>query len=89
VEFEWDTSKAATNVRKHGIPFELAVQVFADPARTEWRDDNLEEERLVTVGLVEGLELYVVYTVRAERVRLISARKATHDERKEYWNREV
>jgi hypothetical protein len=50
---------------------------------------NFEEERWVTVGLVEGIELYVVYTVRAERVRLISARKATRDERKEYWNREV
>ena len=89
MEFEWNTSKAATNVRKHGIPFELAVQVFADPARTEWLDDNSEEERWVTVGLVDGIELYVVYTVRAERVRLISARKATRDERKEYWNREV
>jgi hypothetical protein len=75
VEFEWNTSKASTNVRKHGIPFELAVQVFADPARTEWLDDNLEEERWVTVGLVEGIELYVVYTVMAECVRLISVKK--------------
>ena len=89
MEFEWDSKKAASNLRKHGIPFPFAVRVFVDENRLERLDqdaDNLEE-RWVTVGIVDSLEIVVVYTVRAGLVRFISARRANRHEREEYWNR--
>jgi uncharacterized protein len=91
VEFDWDGTKAASNLRKHGVAFEFAAGVFADVNRIERRDldSSDDEERWATVGLIEGLEIYVVYTVRGEVVRLISARKASRYEREKYWSREV
>jgi uncharacterized protein len=91
VEFDWNTAKAANNLRKHGVAFEFAAAVFADVNRVERRDSDpsRDEERWATVGLIEGVEIFVVYTVRGEVTRLISARKASRYEREEYWNREV
>jgi uncharacterized DUF497 family protein len=79
--------KARSNERKHAITFEFATGVFEDIDRTERLDNSSAEERWATVGLVEGVEIYVVYTVRDEAVRLITARRATRNEREEYWNR--
>jgi uncharacterized protein len=89
VEFEWDSRKAAPNLRKHGIPFPFAVRVFVDENRLERLDQDADklEERWVTVGIVDSLEIVVVYTVRAGVVRIISARRANRHEREEYWNR--
>jgi len=91
VEFDWDEAKAASNLRKHGISFEFAASIFADVNRIERRDSDLsqDEERWTGIGLVEGLEIYLVYTLRGEVIRLISARKANRNEREAYWNREV
>ncbi|MGH9595694.1 MAG: BrnT family toxin [Edaphobacter sp.] len=91
MEFEWDASKAENNERKHGVTFEFAVGIFEDDARIERLDTDSSsvEERWATTGLIDGMEIYVVYVVRGEAIRLISARRASRYEREEYWNRKV
>jgi uncharacterized DUF497 family protein len=77
MEFEWDPGKARSNERKHAITFEFATGVFDDVDRTERLDNFSAEERWAAVGVVEGIEIYVVYTLRGEVIRLITARRAT------------
>lgn len=86
VAFEWDDSKAASNKAKHGVSFEDAVGVFLDSRRIEGEDDrrNYGEPRLTTYGYVDGRCLSVVYTMRGETGRLISARPASRRERRSY-----
>lgn len=87
MELEWDTEKAARNLAKHGVAFEDAERVFYDPGRIEAYDgrNDYGEDRWATIGLAYSAVLYVVYTVRDEEtVRLISARKANAQERKQY-----
>lgn len=88
MEFEWDEKKAASNLKKHGISFPLAAAVFLDPKRIEQLDDRdgYGEARFVTVGLVDGIEIFVAYTLRENSIRVISARKADRYEINEYWN---
>ena len=83
---EWDENKNRINIRKHGISFETAALVFADEERIEYYDKlhSLDEDRYVVLGCVQGV-LYVVYTMRDEAARLISARLATPRERKIYY----
>jgi uncharacterized DUF497 family protein len=78
VEFDWDFRKSKANLRKHGVPFRFATAIFLDENRLERLDtsEDYGEDRWITVGLVEEFELTVVYTVRGERIRIISARKA-------------
>ena len=66
MDFEWDEQKAALNERKHGIPFPYATRVFLDPHRLEWADTrgSYRELRWITIGLVEGFEIAVAYTMR-------------------------
>ncbi|HET7231394.1 MAG TPA: BrnT family toxin [Longimicrobium sp.] len=85
--FEWDTEKAASNQRKHGVSFDEAQTVFGDPfART--RPDPRHspgEERWITLGVSEqGRLLVVVHADRGEVIRIISARPATGHERRTY-----
>ncbi|MFF2320198.1 BrnT family toxin [Agrobacterium sp. NPDC058088] len=84
--FEWDYRKALTNLAKHGVSFETARKVFDDPFAVdiEDRSANYGEVRRRIVGLGNGLVLTVIYTERSEVIRIISARKATRAERKEY-----
>lgn len=91
MEFEWDSRKAQTNLRKHGVPFRFASAVFLDKRRLERVDTSEEygEDRWITVGLAGDIELTVVYTMRSERIRIISARKADRYEREAYWNCEI
>ena len=83
---EWDENKNQINIRKHGIGFETAALVFADEERIEYYDrlHSQEEDRYIVLGCVQGV-LYVVYTMRDEAARLISARLATSAERKIYY----
>jgi len=87
MEFEWDEEKAALNERKHGVPFPFATRVFLDGNRSEWMDTRRQygEPRWISIGLIEGLEIAVAYTLRGETIRLISARKAERHEREDYW----
>ncbi len=84
--YEWDDTKAETNRRKHDIEFADAVAVFSDDAALTVADDHPDEERYATIGVdAFGRLLVVVYTWRAEdTIRIISARKATRSERREY-----
>ncbi len=89
-KFEWDPLKNATNKSKHGLTFEDAVLAWNDP-RLSLRLDRMEdgEERWHAVGLVGALALIVVvHTYRGEDediVRIISARRATTNEREAYY----
>lgn len=86
LKFEWDEEKAKINFKKHRIPFETAAKVFLDENRIEIYDEahSIEEDRYITIGLA-GEVLFVVYTQRQSRIRLISARLATARERKVYY----
>jgi len=78
--FCWDESKAAINERDHGVSFEEARQVFDDPREVVFFDPDHstpEEARWVRIGLSERRLLFVVFTIRENRVRIIHARKAS------------
>jgi uncharacterized protein len=85
VEYEWDPLKAAANVRKHRVDFADAVSVFSDPMALTIPAESDAETRFATLGTDSlGRHLVVIYTWRGNRIRLISARKATPRERKQY-----
>jgi uncharacterized protein len=85
--FEWDETKAAENYLRHGVEFEAARQVFRDPFAIEQLDDREDygEDRLILIGMGNGIVLTIVYTERDARIRLISARRATKHEQDEYF----
>ncbi len=91
MEFEWDPAKAMSNLRDHRVTFDYATRVFLDPNCIERPDegDHGGEERWLVIGRVEEFVLLVVYTSRLDRIRIISARKATYHEHFEYWNGQV
>ena len=87
LQFEWDEPKARTNLAKHGVSFEEASTVFADllsitiddPAHSE------AEDRFIILGHSHRQRLLVVvHNERGDRIRLISARRANRNERKQY-----
>ena len=84
--FEWDAGKAGANLKKHRVDFADAATSVEDPFALTTRDDSSEdEERWVTLGMsATGDLLVVVWTWRAEVVRLISARAAGPLERRQY-----
>lgn len=86
IGIEWDAAKAAFNLRKHGVSFEEAATALLDPTALTLEDAAATgEARWVLVGMSRQARLLtVVYTLRAERIRLISARKATHSEASSY-----
>jgi hypothetical protein len=86
VEFEWDENKATGNLEKHGVSFEEAAEVFFDPFYQTGDasvDDTEDREFIIGYSLAQRL-LLAVYTERGERTRIISARPATHAERRIY-----
>lgn len=87
-DFEWDEDKDWANKRKHGIGFEEATQVFADHAFFEVPDEEhstLSEQRFLGYGVIRGFVVVTtVYTYRG-RKRFISARRATKEEEKGYY----
>lgn len=87
MEFEWDPDKAIANLRKHGISFDEAATVLADPLAITVPDPDhsQDQERYITVGLSFGRRLLLVaHTDREMRIRLISARELTTTERVAY-----
>jgi hypothetical protein len=88
-EFEWDIAKAQANMRKHGVTFMEAARAFLDPFAVDLPDVT-HPERLILLGVTMPKRLlYVVYTERTTsgRLRIISARKATRHEQKNYEDR--
>lgn len=84
--FEWDEAKREANLVKHGLDFVDALEVFGNPLRIERIDKRREhrEERRHVVGRVGEEMGFVVDTLRREARRVISARRASKDERREY-----
>ena len=87
MDFEWEDAKAAENVRNHGLSFAQATQAFRDTFAVEWIDlrEDYGEERIILLGMAGGQLLTVVYTEREERIRIISARRATKYEQDLYY----
>jgi uncharacterized DUF497 family protein len=86
MSIEWDSRKAVANLLKHRIDFADATTVLDDDRGVTMRDElSTEEDRCVTLGMdALGRLLVVVYTWRGNTVRLISARQATTQERRQY-----
>lgn len=82
--FEWDESKAALNLRKHGVSFEEAASVFNDPLAITFEDPDhsVREERLLTFDHSHAVRLLaVIHAERGRAIRIINARRATRHER--------
>ena len=92
LEFQWDNRKANDNLKKHSISFEEARTVFSDFLSLTIPDQihSEVEERLITIGYSEKQRiLVVVHTEIDNDIRIISARKATSNERKTYESRNI
>jgi hypothetical protein len=88
LEFEWHDAQGDANLQSHGVSFDLAMTVLKDPFAVERLDDREDygEERFVIIGVAEGnVVLFVAYTEREERIRIISARRATQYEQDDYF----
>jgi uncharacterized DUF497 family protein len=85
-QFQWDDTKAATNIADHGVTFEAARDVFKDPFALDWLDESEDygEDRFVIVGMTGGRLVVVAFTLRGEAIRIISARLAEPYERRMY-----
>jgi hypothetical protein len=85
VEFEWDQRKGSANLRKHGVDFADAATVLHDNRAVTLSDDDSDERRYITIGMdALGRVLVVIYAMRGERTRIISARRSTRRERAAY-----
>lgn len=87
ITFEWDPQKARQNLRKHGVSFEEAATVFADPLSLTIADPlhSDQEDRFVTIGRsANGKVIVVIHTDRGDRLRIISSRAATPREQVAY-----
>jgi len=85
-EFEFDPAKAKANLRKHGVAFSDAEQALRDPNALTIEDpDSEDEQRFITLGMdAIGRVLVVILTQRGERIRIVSARKASRGEMENY-----
>ena len=87
MEFEWDDEKAELNFKKHGVGFDEAATVFDDLFNIDFYDPkhSASEHRLLMVGESNKLRLLIVsYTERDDKIRIISARELTAQERRNY-----
>ena len=91
MQFQWDPSKAASNLTKHGVSFDEAGTVFGDPLAVTIPDPDhsIEEDRFLTTGLSRAQRLLVVsHVYRLRSIRIIMARDANSKERKQYESEE-
>jgi len=87
LKFEWDTAKAIANLRKHGVTFEEAASIFGDPLALTFPDPDhsVGEKRWISFGVSNQDRLVVaVHAERGRSIRIISARRATRQEREIY-----
>ena len=87
MNYEWDDRKRKSNIKNHGIDFVNAPMIFNSYTLTI-EDDRYDygEERLITFGILEGRIVVVVHTENDDSIRIISIRKATKYEEKEYFS---
>ena len=81
--FDWDETKRQAVLDKHGLDFIDAIKIFAGPVLTA-RSPQEGEERWIAIGLLDGLEIAVIYTIRDDIYRIITARRARKKERDLY-----
>ncbi len=88
--FEWDDDKAEANLAKHGISFLAATEVFNDCYAVDFMDgrEDYGEDRSIMIGFSENRLLAVLYTLRGQRYRIISARRPDAPEIREYHDQE-
>ncbi len=87
LQFEWDAKKAKANLAKHGVSFEEAMTVFADPLARIFDDEEHSEDEKREIIIGHSIQQHLVlisFTGGEDRIRLLSARKATRQERKDY-----
>lgn len=84
--FEWDEEKRQQTILKHGIDFADAIGIFDGEVLVAPSKHN-DEQRWIAVGLLNGIEIAVIYTMRSEIYRIITARRARHHERDKYHAR--
>jgi uncharacterized DUF497 family protein len=85
MKYQWDREKAKGNHKKHNVRFSDAVTVLSDDRALTIEDDDPDEQRFITIGLdATARVIVVVYTWRGDDIRIISARKATKNEIKQY-----
>jgi uncharacterized protein len=80
MEFEFDPAKSASNLEKHGIDFDVVQAIWQDVMRVEIPARTEDEPRWLVVGQIDGKYWSVVVTYRADRVRIISARRSRKEE---------
>jgi uncharacterized protein len=83
MRFEWDERKRLVNLAKHGLDFLDADLIFRGPLYS-YSSERRGEDRWVTIGLLEGREVALVWTARDDATRLISFRRARREERRQY-----
>jgi len=86
MDYEWDPAKGRRNAAKHGVDFADAVIALSDDSAVTIPDpDSEDEDRFVSLGMdPNGRVLVTVFTHRGERIRIISSRKASRSERRQY-----
>jgi uncharacterized protein len=84
MEFEWDEKKRLLNLEKHGLDFKDVMKIFDAPHIVVISQHSHEEERFLAIGLFDDIFFTVVYTLRHHKIRIISFRRARHEERKKY-----
>ncbi|MBI4460049.1 MAG: BrnT family toxin [Acidobacteria bacterium] len=90
MQFEWDAEKGQRNLTKHGVSFDEAATVFGDPLAGTILDPrhSAGEQRFATIGhSADGTLIVVVHVERGDRIRIVSARRATRRERRKYETR--
>jgi uncharacterized protein len=81
--FQWDAKKNASNLKKHGIDFDDAVEIFYQ-LHLLYRSDRNKEERWIAIGETHSRLIAVIFTWRGDEIRIISARHARKDEERAY-----
>jgi uncharacterized DUF497 family protein len=84
MRFEWDERKRLANIEKHGLDFFEVIKVFEAPHVVVPSTHEGEEESFLAIGVFEGRLVTVIYTTRNEVIRIISFRRARHEERQKY-----
>jgi uncharacterized protein len=84
MRFEWDDEKRRSNIAKHGIDFVTASQAFDGRPHLDYESPRRGEERVLRIATVEGRLIAVAWTPRQAAVRIISARRARHEEARAY-----
>jgi uncharacterized DUF497 family protein len=86
MRFEWDDTKEEANIAKHDIDFDTAIDLFDGRAVIETQSAYTNEERWQRTGIIDERFMTVIWTRRGDVIRIISARRARTNEKRDYYN---